>query len=215
MLSEVQGVSLRITSGVRFRRRPNCEGFGDFAWRISILVTVSKTVLRHSKIFKGFKVQFRKELIQARRGGLRARGEGTSSSPPVECNVCIYGCIAFDSSNVVQIVGHVEEEFNDFLTLYPIPSKYHVILHKSNQVIFDAPPGFIYRGSTLLVVPNSPLLLSCAKLMVVSPLSTSSEGSSIYVELIEDGPHGGHPWEETRMTCGVPSLALSCSRSAS
>ncbi|GJX60485.1 hypothetical protein Tco_0291875 [Tanacetum coccineum] len=77
----------------------------------------------------------------------------------------------------------LKEEFNDFLTLYPIPSEYHVILPKSNQTVFDAPPGFIYRGSTLLVVPSSPLLLSCAKLMVVSPLSTSSEGSSICVEL--------------------------------
>ncbi|GKD03873.1 hypothetical protein Tco_1178847 [Tanacetum coccineum] len=76
-----------------------------------------------------------------------------------------------------------KEEFNDFLTLYPIPSKYCVILLKSNQTIFDAPPRFIYRGSTLLVLLNSPLLLSCAKLMVVSPLSTSSEGSSICVKL--------------------------------
>ncbi|GKD61706.1 hypothetical protein Tco_1299215, partial [Tanacetum coccineum] len=79
------------------------------------------------------------------------------------------------------------EEFNGFLTLYPIPSEYRVILPKSNHTIFDAPPRhvrlFIYRGSTLLVVPNSPLLLSCAKLMVVSPLLTSSESSSICVEL--------------------------------
>ncbi|GKA53240.1 hypothetical protein Tco_0746555 [Tanacetum coccineum] len=34
-----------------------------------------------------------------------------------------------------------KEEFNDFLTLYPIPSEYRVILPKSNQTIFDAPPG--------------------------------------------------------------------------
>ncbi|GKA97842.1 hypothetical protein Tco_0825736 [Tanacetum coccineum] len=63
-----------------------------------------------------------------------------------------------------------KEEFNDFLTLYPIPSEYHVILPKSNQTIFDAPPGFIYLGLTLLVVPSSPLLLSCAKPIVVRPL---------------------------------------------
>ncbi|GJW22895.1 hypothetical protein Tco_0033517 [Tanacetum coccineum] len=56
-----------------------------------------------------------------------------------------------------------KEEFNDFLTLYPIPSEYHVILPKSNQTIFDALPG--------------------ARLMVVSPLSTSSKGSSICVKL--------------------------------
>ncbi|GJR95929.1 hypothetical protein Tco_0268103 [Tanacetum coccineum] len=35
------------------------------------------------------------------------------------------------------------EEFNDFLALYPIPSEYHVILPKSNQTVFDAPPGYV------------------------------------------------------------------------
>ncbi|GJR54986.1 hypothetical protein Tco_1405507 [Tanacetum coccineum] len=77
-----------------------------------------------------------------------------------------------------------KEEFNDFLTLYPIPSEYCVILPKSNQTIFDAPPGFIYLGLTLLVVLSLPLLLPCAKLMVVSPLSTSLDGSLICVELL-------------------------------
>nr|GEW16607.1 hypothetical protein [Tanacetum cinerariifolium] len=119
-----------------------------------------------------FKVQLGEDLIRARRGGLRAREEGMSSSPPVDCNVCIY--------------SHCEcskEEFNDFLTLYPIPFEYHVILPKSGQTVFDAPPRFVYLGVTLLVVPSSPLLLSCARLMVVSPLSTSSKGSLICVEL--------------------------------
>ncbi|GJU33536.1 hypothetical protein Tco_1181890 [Tanacetum coccineum] len=36
-----------------------------------------------------------------------------------------------------------KEEFNDFLTLYPIPSEYRVILPKSNQTVFDAPPGYV------------------------------------------------------------------------
>ncbi|GJT21470.1 hypothetical protein Tco_0891407 [Tanacetum coccineum] len=76
-----------------------------------------------------------------------------------------------------------KEEFTNFLTLYPIPSEYCVILPKFNQTIFDAPPRFIYLGLTLFVVSSSPLLLSCARLMVVSPLLTSSEGSSICVEL--------------------------------
>ncbi|GJV01948.1 integrase, catalytic region, zinc finger, CCHC-type containing protein [Tanacetum coccineum] len=83
-----------------------------------------------------------------------------------------------------------KEEFNDFLTLYPIPFEYHVILPKSNQTIFDAPPGFIYLGLTLLVAASSPLLLSCARLMVLSPLSTSSEEMAfrnfIYAEDDED-----------------------------
>ncbi|GJY34433.1 hypothetical protein Tco_0418902 [Tanacetum coccineum] len=36
-----------------------------------------------------------------------------------------------------------QEEFNDFLALYPVPSEYHVILPKSNQTIFDALPGYV------------------------------------------------------------------------
>ncbi|GJY89682.1 hypothetical protein Tco_0504878 [Tanacetum coccineum] len=64
------------------------------------------------------------------------------------------------------------------------------ILPKSNQTVFDAPPGFIYLGLTLLVVPISPLLLSCARLMVVGPLSTSSKEMAfrnfIYTEDDED-----------------------------
>ncbi|GJY52138.1 hypothetical protein Tco_0442985 [Tanacetum coccineum] len=76
-----------------------------------------------------------------------------------------------------------QEEFNDFLAHYLIPSKDHVNLPKSNQTIFEAPPGFIYRDSILLAVPSSLLLLSCVKLMVMIPLSTSSEGSLICVEL--------------------------------
>ncbi|GJX34379.1 hypothetical protein Tco_0245936 [Tanacetum coccineum] len=63
----------------QFCRRPYREGFGAFAWRIPILVTVSKTVLRHSKLFEGFKVQLGEDPIQARRGGLRARGEELSA----------------------------------------------------------------------------------------------------------------------------------------
>ncbi|GJU73103.1 hypothetical protein Tco_1264508 [Tanacetum coccineum] len=35
------------------------------------------------------------------------------------------------------------EEFNDFLTLYPIPSEYRVILPKSNLIVFDAPSGYV------------------------------------------------------------------------
>ncbi|GJU01036.1 hypothetical protein Tco_1111374 [Tanacetum coccineum] len=34
--------------------------------------------------------------LRARRGGLRAGGEGTSLRPSVECNVYIYGFIAFN-----------------------------------------------------------------------------------------------------------------------
>ncbi|GJY91895.1 hypothetical protein Tco_0507677 [Tanacetum coccineum] len=43
-----------------------------------------------------------------------------------------------------------QEEFNDFLALYPVPSEYHVILPKSNQTVFDAPPGLLEIGSVKL-----------------------------------------------------------------
>ncbi|GJU89497.1 hypothetical protein Tco_1301920 [Tanacetum coccineum] len=36
-----------------------------------------------------------------------------------------------------------KEEFNDFLTLYPVPFEYRVILPKSNQTIFDAPLRYV------------------------------------------------------------------------
>ncbi|GJW53860.1 hypothetical protein Tco_0097945 [Tanacetum coccineum] len=123
--------------------------------------------------------------IQARRGGLRAGGEGKSI-------ITIFLIMSVKDSVTTQTCELSKEEFNDFLTLYPIPSEYRVILPKSNQTIFDAPPRFIYRGSALLVVPSSPLLLSCAKLMVVSPLSTSSDGSSICVELVITRIEGWH-----------------------
>ncbi|GKB97542.1 hypothetical protein Tco_0983679 [Tanacetum coccineum] len=53
----------------------------------------------------------------------------------------------------------LREEFNDFLILYPIPSEYRVILPKSNQTIFDAPPGYVglYTHSFSLVNLRLPL----------------------------------------------------------
>ncbi|GJY70392.1 hypothetical protein Tco_0474095 [Tanacetum coccineum] len=60
--------------------------------------------------------------------------------------------------------------------IWMTPDALHVDGHKVVE-------RFIYLGLTLLVVPSSPLLLSCARLMVVRPLSTSSKGSSICVEL--------------------------------
>nr|GFA34948.1 hypothetical protein [Tanacetum cinerariifolium] len=67
----------------------------------------------------------------------------------------------------------------------PIHSLLHILGFPllSSSMKFSNIFKFIYQGSTFLVVPSSPLLSSCAKLMVVSPLSTSFEGSSICVEL--------------------------------
>ncbi|GJV24079.1 hypothetical protein Tco_1376774 [Tanacetum coccineum] len=131
-------------------------------WGLRVVDSYTGNYLEDSfmplETIQSFKVQLGEDYIQARRG-------------------CAKDSIATQTCELSK------KEFNDFLTLYPIPSKYRVILPKSNQTIFDTSPGFIYRGSTFLVVPSSPLLLSCAKLMVVSPLFTSSRGSSICVKL--------------------------------
>ncbi|GKC45554.1 hypothetical protein Tco_1063276 [Tanacetum coccineum] len=52
-----------------------------------------------------------------------------------------------------------KKEFNDFLTLHPIPSEYYVILPKSNQTIFDALHGYagLYTHSFSLANLRLPL----------------------------------------------------------
>ncbi|GJX73059.1 hypothetical protein Tco_0311654 [Tanacetum coccineum] len=87
-----------------------------------------------------------------------------------------------------------QEKFNDFLALYPVPSEYHVILPKSNQTIFDAPLGYVglYTHSFSLSNLRLPLTEFFCELMDVSPLSTSSEGSLICVELVITRIEGWH-----------------------
>ncbi|GJQ98553.1 hypothetical protein Tco_0009692 [Tanacetum coccineum] len=36
-----------------------------------------------------------------------------------------------------------QEELTEFLELYPVPPEYNVVLHKSNQTIYDAPDGYV------------------------------------------------------------------------
>ncbi|GJY43339.1 hypothetical protein Tco_0431552 [Tanacetum coccineum] len=43
----------------------------------------------------------------------------------------------------VQRCGLSAKELNEFLSFYPIPSEYDVILPKSTQTIFNAPPGYV------------------------------------------------------------------------
>ncbi|GJX61358.1 hypothetical protein Tco_0294258 [Tanacetum coccineum] len=43
----------------------------------------------------------------------------------------------------VQRCGLSAKELNEFLSSYPIPSEYDVILPTSTQTIFDAPPGYV------------------------------------------------------------------------
>ncbi|GJY09596.1 hypothetical protein Tco_0377781 [Tanacetum coccineum] len=84
-----------------------------------------------------------------------------SSSPPVECKrilVFLFTISAKDSI-AIQTCELSEEEFNDFLVHYPIPPAYHVILPKSIQTIFDAPPGYVgvYTHSFYLTNLRQPI----------------------------------------------------------
>ncbi|GJV65538.1 hypothetical protein Tco_1476366 [Tanacetum coccineum] len=64
--------------------------------------------------------------------------------------ITIFLIMSAKDSIATQTCELSKEEFNEFLTLYPILSEYRVILLKSNQTIFDAPPGFIYLGCAKL-----------------------------------------------------------------
>ncbi|GJV85858.1 hypothetical protein Tco_1525756 [Tanacetum coccineum] len=63
-----------------------------------------------------------------------------------------------------------KEEFSDFLSVYPIPSEYKVMLPKRNQTIFDTPDGSTCPDSIPLATPNLLPLSLCAKRMAVSLL---------------------------------------------
>ncbi|GKC35888.1 hypothetical protein Tco_1048272 [Tanacetum coccineum] len=52
----------------------------------------------------------------------------------------------------VQRCGLSAKELNEFLSSYPIPSEYDVILPTSTQTIFDAPPGYV--GLSEKHIPN-------------------------------------------------------------
>ncbi|GJV06126.1 hypothetical protein Tco_1343782 [Tanacetum coccineum] len=62
--------------------------------------------------------------------------EGTSSSPPLKF-------MSAKDTIAVQRCGLSAKELNEFLSSYPIPSEYEVILPTSTQTIFDSPPGYV------------------------------------------------------------------------
>ncbi|GKD49346.1 hypothetical protein Tco_1278322 [Tanacetum coccineum] len=61
---------------------------------------------------------------------------------------------------VVQRCGLSAKELNEFLSSYPIPSEYEVILPTSTQTIFDSPPGYVglYTHSFSLANLRLPLI---------------------------------------------------------
>ncbi|GKB90466.1 hypothetical protein Tco_0962738 [Tanacetum coccineum] len=63
-------------------------------------------------------------------------------------------------SIAIQTCELYKEEFNDFLALYAISLPYHVILPKSNQTVFDAPPGYVELYTHSISISNLRLPLT-------------------------------------------------------
>ncbi|GKD82620.1 hypothetical protein Tco_1349459, partial [Tanacetum coccineum] len=86
-------------------------------------------------------------------GGLQAGGEG-------KLIITIFFIMSAKDSITTQTCKLSKEEFNDFLTLYPIPSEYRVILPKSNQTVFDAPLRYVRLYSHSFSLANLRLPLT-------------------------------------------------------
>ncbi|GKA49861.1 hypothetical protein Tco_0742934 [Tanacetum coccineum] len=71
-----------------------------------------------------------------RRGGLQAGEDGKNFKS-------YFLVMSVKDTIVVQHCGLSAKELNEFLSFYPIPSEYDVILPKSTETIFDAPPGYV------------------------------------------------------------------------
>ncbi|GKA17475.1 hypothetical protein Tco_0697312 [Tanacetum coccineum] len=112
--------------------------------------------------------------IRARKGGLRAGGEG---------KIITLLSFAMSAKDAIRSQTYVlsSEELAEFLELYLVPPEYNVMLPKYTQTIYDAPDGYIgsfiftFLDSIPLDVPNSLPLSLCAKRMVVSIILSFSE----------------------------------------
>ncbi|GKF73728.1 hypothetical protein Tco_0220060, partial [Tanacetum coccineum] len=60
----------------------------------------------------------------------------------------------------IQLCELSRKELDEFLSFYPIPFKYRVILPKSTQTILDAPPGYIGLYTHCFFLPNLRLPLN-------------------------------------------------------
>ncbi|GJW07951.1 hypothetical protein Tco_1570374 [Tanacetum coccineum] len=73
----------------------------------------------------------------------------TASLPYVRLNG-VSPLLVFNMVRLRLVQALKKEEFSDFLSVYPIPSEYKVVLPKRNQTIFDTPDGLNPFGYTKL-----------------------------------------------------------------
>ncbi|GJV93248.1 hypothetical protein Tco_1541061 [Tanacetum coccineum] len=123
----IVGVShdLRGDSCGYFRRRPTAKGVG-------LCVADSHTGNHPEDGFTPLKTIRRLLVVIRRRSHSGFKGEAFEP----ERRRCVLSA----------------KELNQFLSLYPIPSEYDVILPTSTQTIFDAPPGYV--GLSEKHIPN-------------------------------------------------------------
>ncbi|GKC25522.1 hypothetical protein Tco_1027672, partial [Tanacetum coccineum] len=145
MLSEAHGESQRITSGMREDLDRDGERGFDYltfalvsskAHRKSIgLRVVDSHTGNHPKGgFTPLETIQRLLVVIGRRSHSGFEGEAFEPGDEV---------MSAKDTIAMQRCGLSVKELNEFLSSYPIPLEYDVILPKSTQTIFDAPPGYV------------------------------------------------------------------------
>nr|GEW11105.1 hypothetical protein [Tanacetum cinerariifolium] len=156
--------------------KPYREGFRAFVWQILILVTISKIVFRHLKLFKGFKVQLGEDPIRDRRVGLRVGEEGTSSSP--QSNV-IKGAADVPKA-LTKLVTHLEKWKALVINAEPISDVHPSDIAKN---IMDSRNTSSKEGGLSPIGPDAPSYLEVGKRSKVAgkrKVVVGSHGEDLY-----------------------------------
>ncbi|GJY67996.1 putative RNA-directed DNA polymerase [Tanacetum coccineum] len=120
-----------------FRRRPPAKV-------VSLCVADSLTGNHLEDDFTPLKTIQRSHSIIGKRIPFKLEWENFKSERRVRKRIIIFlFTMSAKDSIAIQTCKLSEEEFNEFLALYSIPSLSYVILPKSKQTVLDAPPGYV------------------------------------------------------------------------
>ncbi|GJU77007.1 hypothetical protein Tco_1274077 [Tanacetum coccineum] len=110
---------------------PNRDGERGFGYLTSALVSSKAD-------HEGYIVYLGEDPIWALKGRPLSRRGGYVIKPPSRMQ-----CMSVKNTLAIQRCELSRKELDEFLSFYPIPSEYRVILPTSTQTILDAPPGYI------------------------------------------------------------------------
>ncbi|GJT94129.1 gypsy type transposase [Tanacetum coccineum] len=110
---------------------PNRDGERGFDYLTSALVSSKAD-------HEGYIVYLGEDPIWASKGRPLSRRGGYIIKPPSRMQ-----CMSVKNTLAIQRCELSRKELDEFLSFYPIPSEYRVILPTSTQTILDAPPGYI------------------------------------------------------------------------